>query len=129
MKIALLSILLCATLYPQTPQIFTLRNKAGMEAKITNYGGTLMSLKVPDRAGKLDDVVLGFDTPEEYITKKDHPYFGALVGRYGNKLAKPNSASMAKPTSLRLIMEPTHCMAALLGLTEDSGSQGRMGIL
>lgn len=88
MKIALLSILLCATLYPQTPQIFTLRNKAGMEAKITNYGGTLMSLKVPDRAGKLDDVVLGFDTPEEYITKKEHPYFGALVGRYGNRIGK-----------------------------------------
>lgn len=59
-----------------------------MEARITNYGGTLMSLKVPDRAGKLDDVVLGFDTPEEYITKKEHPYFGALVGRYGNRIGK-----------------------------------------
>ena len=88
MKIALLSILFGSALFAQTPQVFTLKNKAGMEARITNYGGTLMSLKVPDRAGKFDDVVIGFDTPEEYITKKEHPYFGALVGRYGNRIGK-----------------------------------------
>lgn len=72
----------------ETPQVFTLKNKAGMEAVITNYGGILMSLKVPGRAGKLEDVVLGFDKPEDYITHKDHPYFGALVGRYGNRIGK-----------------------------------------
>lgn len=88
MKIAILSILLGNTLFAQTPLIFTLKNKAGMEARISNYGGTLISLRVPDRAGKLDDVVIGFDTPEEYITKKEHPYFGALVGRYGNRIGK-----------------------------------------
>jgi aldose 1-epimerase len=75
-------------LLAETPQVFTLKNKAGMEAVITNYGGILMSLKVPGRAGKLEDVVLGFDKPEDYITHKDHPYFGALVGRYGNRIGK-----------------------------------------
>lgn len=72
----------------ETPQVFTLKNKAGMEAKITNYGAIVMSLKVPDRKGVFDDVVLGFDTPQEYIDKAENPYFGAVVGRYGNRIAK-----------------------------------------
>jgi aldose 1-epimerase len=88
MKIVLLSLLFSACLLAQTPKTFTLKNKAGMEAVITDYGGILMSLKVPGRAGKLEDVVLGFDKPEDYIAKKEHPYFGALVGRYGNRIAK-----------------------------------------
>jgi aldose 1-epimerase len=66
--------------------LFTLVNAKGMEAKIINYGGILTSLQVPDRAGKLDDVVLGFDSFEGYL--KEHPYFGAIVGRYGNRIAK-----------------------------------------
>jgi len=66
--------------------LYTLRNAAGMEAQITNYGGIVTSLKVPDRNGKLDDVVLGFDNLDSYL--KGHPYFGALVGRYGNRIAK-----------------------------------------
>jgi aldose 1-epimerase len=66
--------------------IYTLRGAGGMEARICNYGGILVSLKVPDRAGHLDDVVLGFDDLEGYLTHS--PYFGALVGRYGNRVAK-----------------------------------------
>jgi aldose 1-epimerase len=68
--------------------VYTLKNTQGAEVKITNYGGIVMSIRVPDRQGRFDDVVLGFDTPEEYRTKKDHPYFGALIGRYGNRIAK-----------------------------------------
>jgi len=67
-------------------QLFRLTNSNGVEVAITNYGGIVVSLKVPDRAGKLADVVLGFDTLEGYL--KGHPYFGALVGRYGNRIAK-----------------------------------------
>jgi len=66
--------------------IYTLTNSNGVEARITNYGGILVSLKVPDRDGKLDDVVLGYDTLDEYIEAS--PYFGALIGRYGNRIAK-----------------------------------------
>jgi aldose 1-epimerase len=66
--------------------LYTLRNMHGVEAKITNYGGILVSLKVPDRGGKFDDVVLGFNDLDSYL--KGHPYFGALIGRYGNRIAK-----------------------------------------
>ncbi len=64
---------------------YTLTNNNGLSAKITNYGGIVMSLLVPDRSGQLADVVLGFDAPEEYLNP--HPYFGALIGRYGNRIA------------------------------------------
>ncbi len=67
-------------------KIYTLRNAHGMEARITNYGGLVVSLLAPDRAGKFDDVALGYDTLQEYL--KDSPYFGALIGRYGNRIAK-----------------------------------------
>ena len=67
--------------------LYTLQNTHGLEAKITNYGGILVSLKVPDRNGKFDDVVLGFNDLESYLTKND-PYMGALIGRYGNRIAK-----------------------------------------
>jgi len=70
----------------QSVDLYTLRNVHGVEAKITNYGGILVSLKVPDRNGKFDDVVLGFNDLDSYL--KGHPYFGALIGRYGNRIAK-----------------------------------------
>jgi aldose 1-epimerase len=70
----------------QEVQLFTLSNKNGMEARIMDYGGIVVSLKVPDRTGKLDDVVLGLNTLDDYL--KGHPYFGALIGRYGNRIAK-----------------------------------------
>ena len=72
-------------------QIFTLTNVHGMKAAITNFGGTLTSLLVPDKAGKLGDVVLGFDDLAGYTSDlfvKESPYFGALIGRYGNRIAK-----------------------------------------
>ena len=70
----------------QGVDIYTLTNNHGVEAKIMNYGGIVTSLKVPDRNGKLDDVVLGFDNLDAYL--KGHPYFGAIIGRYGNRIAK-----------------------------------------
>jgi aldose 1-epimerase len=66
--------------------IYTLRNANGMEARISNYGGIITSLKVPDRNGNLGDVVLGYDSLDGYL--KSTPYFGALIGRYGNRIAK-----------------------------------------
>jgi len=66
--------------------VFTLKNAKGAEARITDYGGIVVSLKVPDRKGDLADVVLGYDTLDAYVAK--NPYFGCLVGRYGNRIAK-----------------------------------------
>jgi len=66
--------------------LYTLTNANGCEARITNYGGIVVSLKVPDRTGKPGDVVLGYETLEEYIG--NNPYFGSIVGRYGNRIGK-----------------------------------------
>src|SRR5512133_1917799 len=66
--------------------LYTLRNAGGAEARISNYGGLVVSLKVPDRNGKLGDVTLGYDNLDGYL--KETPYFGALIGRYGNRIAK-----------------------------------------
>src|SRR5512142_1198621 len=65
-------------------ELYTLRNAKGAEADIINYGGRVVSLKVPDRSGVMADIVLGFDNLEGYL--KPEPYFGAIVGRYGNRI-------------------------------------------
>lgn len=65
--------------------LFTLTNAKGAEAKIIEYGGILVSMKVPDKAGALGDVVLGHDTLAEY-TADTKTYFGALIGRYANRI-------------------------------------------
>jgi aldose 1-epimerase len=57
-----------------------------MEARIMTYGGIVQSLKVPDKNGKFDDVVLGYDKLDGYLANKGNPYFGALIGRYGNRI-------------------------------------------
>lgn len=66
--------------------LFTLRNAQGVTAKISNYGGIVTHLLVPDQQGTLEDVVLGYDSLAGYL--KETPYFGAIVGRYGNRIAK-----------------------------------------
>ena len=68
-------------------EIYTLRNGKGMEARIMTYGGIVVSLKVPDKNGNFGDVVLGYDNLDGYVTRQA-PYFGALIGRYGNRIAK-----------------------------------------
>jgi aldose 1-epimerase len=69
-------------------EMVTLKNANGMEVQAITYGGIITSLKVPDRAGKIADVVLGFDQPNQYFAEPTPPYFGAIVGRYGNRIAK-----------------------------------------
>jgi aldose 1-epimerase len=67
--------------------LYVLKNHNGMEAAITNYGGRLVSLVVPDKNGKMTDIVVGFNSVEGY-QKSTEPYFGATIGRYGNRIAK-----------------------------------------
>ncbi len=81
-------------------QLFTLANAKGMKASISTYGGTLTSLLVPDKDGKMSDVILGFDKAAGYLSpefKKSNPYFGALIGRYGNRIAKGKFTIDGKP--------------------------------
>ncbi len=68
-------------------KLYTLKNKNGMTVKVTNYGAIITSLVVPDRDGKMADVALGYNRVEDYMNAVDKPYFGAIVGRYGNRIA------------------------------------------
>lgn len=65
--------------------LYTLKNANGMEISVTNYGGILTSVKVPDASGAFADVVLGFDSLDGYLGR--HPYLGAIIGRYSNRIA------------------------------------------
>ncbi len=97
MKKTILSVIACAALAGcasvkvsdfDSVKEYTLKNKNGMIVKITNYGATITSIVVPDRDGNMADVALGYDSLEGYINAIDRPYFGAVVGRYGNRIAK-----------------------------------------
>ena len=68
-------------------EIFTLTNAAGVEVKAMTYGGIITSWRVPDRTGQIADIVLGYDDPAAYVANNS-PFFGAIVGRYGNRIAK-----------------------------------------
>jgi aldose 1-epimerase len=79
--------------------LYTLKNKSGEEAVFTNYGGRLVSLLVPDKHGKMIDVVVGFKSIGDY-EKSTEPYFGATIGRYGNRIAKGKFTLEGKTYSL-----------------------------
>ena len=66
---------------------YTLRNSHGMEVRALTYGGIIRVLQVPDKSGHVADVVLGFDTAKGYLSDPPPPYFGAIIGRYGNRIA------------------------------------------
>lgn len=70
----------------QPVEIYTLQNNNGMVVRIMTYGGIIQAIKVPDKDGQMGDVALGYDTLDGYLTNS--PYFGALIGRYGNRIAK-----------------------------------------
>lgn len=68
--------------------LITLRNGNGIEMTVLTYGGIIKTLKTPDKSGALDNIVLGFDDLDSYLTPGKSPYFGCLIGRYGNRIAK-----------------------------------------
>lgn len=79
--------------------LYVLKNKHGMQAAITNYGGRLVSLLVPGKSGSLVDVCVGFDSVLQYQSSTE-PYFGATIGRYGNRIAKGKFSLDGKQYSL-----------------------------
>jgi len=89
--------------------VYTL-SEGPVEAKIINYGGIVVSLKVPDKAGKSDDIVLGFDSLDDYVKISNapagNPFFGAIIGRYGNRIAKGKFTLDGKEYSLPINNPP-----------------------
>ena len=92
---------------------YTLTNANGIELKAISYGGIITSLRVPDRAGKMDDIVLGFDRLDGYL--KDPPFFGAIIGRYGNRIAKGQFALDGKTYKLATNNGPNHLHGGVKG--------------
>jgi aldose 1-epimerase len=90
----------------KTVERFTLTNASGIELAAISYGGIITSLRVPDRAGKMDDVVLGFDQLDGYL--ENHPFFGAIIGRYGNRIAKGQFTLDGKTYKLATNNAPNH---------------------
>jgi aldose 1-epimerase len=85
----------------QPIQAYTLENETGLRATFLNYGGILVELEVPDKIGMPDDVTLGLDAVEDYV-EKNSPYFGAIVGRYANRIAHGTFKLDGKEYSLPL---------------------------
>src|SRR5215207_7158020 len=97
----------------QAVEIFTLTNKTGVEIKAISYGAIITSIRVPDRNGAMADVALGFDTLEGYL--KEHPFFGAVVGRYGNRIGKATFTLDKKTYKLAANNGPNHLHGGVRG--------------
>lgn len=90
----------------QPVERYTLRNAHGLELRVISYGATLTELSVPDRAGQLADVVLGFDRLDDYV--QHSPYFGATIGRVANRIAGARFELGGKPYQLAANNGPNH---------------------
>ncbi len=96
-------------------RLYALRNQSGMTVKVTNYGAMITSILVPDQDGKLGDVALGYDSLEEYINAAEKPYFGAVVGRVGNRIANGEFTLDGKTYKLKVNNGPNHLHGGLTG--------------
>ena len=96
-------------------QLFTLRNQSGMIVKITNYGAMITHIIVPDRDGNFADVALGYDRLEDYVNALEKPYFGAIVGRVGNRIAKGKFKIDGVEYDLKINNGPNHLHGGLIG--------------
>jgi len=97
----------------QRVDIYTLVNANGLRARIMTYGAILVSLEVSDREGKSGEVTLGFDSLDGYL--KGHPYFGAIVGRYANRIGKGKFSIDGKEYTLATNNGPNHLHGGLVG--------------
>jgi len=110
------------TSFGQTPDgaavdLYTITNPNGASVAISTYGGTVVSLNVKDKAGKLGDVVIGFNTLAGYLG--EHPYFGALIGRYGNRIAKGKFSLNGTSYNLAINNSPNALHGGLKGFSRQ----------
>ena len=94
-------------------EAFTLKNTNGIEVTAITYGGIITSLRVPDRNGAIGDIVLGFDAIDGYL--KGHPFFGAIIGRYGNRIAKGRFSIDKQTYTLATNNGPNHLHGGIRG--------------
>src|SRR5262245_27446107 len=94
-------------------EVFTLKHANGMEVRAINYGAIITSIRVPDRAGRLADVVNGHDTLDGYLTRSR--FFGAVVGRYGNRIAKGRFTLDGREYTLAVNNGPNHLHGGVKG--------------
>lgn len=97
-------------------QRFTLRNDQGMEVSFLDYGALLTAIRVPDRAGKIEDIVLGFDSLAPYLIK--HPRFGSLIGRYANRIKGASFTLDGKEYILDANSGPNHIHGGFMGFDQ-----------
>lgn len=97
-------------------ELYTLANDSGAECEIMTYGGILVSLRVPDRNGQSDDVVLGYDMLEGYLTNL--PYFGAIIGRYANRIARGTFVLNGREYTLARNNGEHHLHGGIVGLNK-----------
>src|SRR5262245_17813431 len=93
--------------------LYTLTNKNGLVAKITNYGAIVVEMDVPDKKGKMGDVVVGYDNLADFVKK--NPYFGATVGRIGNRIANATFELEGKTYKLAANNGTNHLHGGLKG--------------
>lgn len=105
--------------------LYTLKNARGMEVTITTYGGIVVTLRVPDRHGVAGDVVLGYDSLSSYIAA--NPYFGALIGRYGNRIGKARFSLNGAEYVLPANDGPNHLHGGLKGFDKVVWSVDEQG--
>jgi aldose 1-epimerase len=96
-------------------KLYTLTNKSGNTVKVTNFGAIVTSIIVPDRAGKKADIALGYNRVEDYINAVNKPYFGAIVGRYGNRIAKGEFSLDGEDYKLAVNNDPNHLHGGVIG--------------
>jgi aldose 1-epimerase len=94
-------------------EVFTLTNARGMQVRAISYGAIIQSIRVPDRSGRMADVTLGYDSLPGYLT--DSPYFGAVVGRYANRIARGRFALEGRTYRLATNNGPNHLHGGLKG--------------
>lgn len=93
---------------------YTLKNNNGVEMEVITFGGRITSLKVPNKYGKFENVVLGFNNLEDYL-RPDDPYFGALIGRYGNRIAKGKFSLNGDEYTLAINNGANHLHGGVIG--------------
>ncbi len=111
-------------------EAITLRNANGIELTAITYGGIITSLKTPDRSGRTGDIVLGFDSLDGYL--KEHPYFGAIIGRYGNRIGKAQFAIDGATYKLAANNGPNHLHGGVKGFDKvlwNAAPAGQNGIV